>query len=276
MWRKGKIAAIIISLLVFFSVNSLYASWWDMKTLPVPGHTQKIKENNYAFEGAEFDAVYYSSTLDTQRISDFYRNKLPKLGWQERDLTEQLNEIRGPSDIPELGGFLGGALIFRKDNDTIVIRFISQGEKETKYILGKNKLFLEKNLPMDIASLPTPDLEIKHKNIPQYSDAKLINLKEGADFFNATYLSKADPAIVVKFYKNNLLSNGWKLNQEKSPNKVYPTKMKSFYKGLQLGVLDFSKANGETCRIHVIHHILDENNAINQSNITYITIAYEK
>ncbi|MDD5653578.1 MAG: hypothetical protein PHT31_05415 [Candidatus Omnitrophica bacterium] len=242
----------------------------------MPVHTQKIKENNYTFENAEFDVVYYSTTLDVQKISDFYRDKLAKLGWQQRSLTERLNEIEGLPEVPDLAGLMGDSLIFRKGYDTIVIRFISQGEKETKYILGRNKLFLKKNIPMDIASLPRENLVMKHNNIPQYPDAELINLKEGADFFDATCSSKDDPMVIAKFYKNNLLSSGWKLSQEKLPNRAYPAKENNFYNGLQLGMLEFHKSEGEHCRIHIIHHIFNQDVAVSQSDITYITISYEK
>jgi len=158
----------------------------------------------------------------------------------------------------------------------IVIRFLSQGKKETKYILTKNKLFLEKDLPIDIASLPRPTFKLKHNNIPAYPDAELINLTEEQDSFAATYLSREDPLTVAKFYRNRLLSNNWNLIRENSPTKIYPPKQPNYYKGLQLGVLEFSKANGESCKICVAHPIPDESKITNQSSITYITISYEK
>lgn len=276
MCSKEKITGIIIIILFLFAVTPLEAAWWDMKGLPVPAHTEKIKDKNTKFEGAEFDVVYYTSTLDVQSIRDFYENKLVKLGWQKSDPLAQLGNIQDIKVTPEITGLFGDALIFRKNNEMIVIRFISQGAKENKYILTKNKLFPEKDLPIDIASLPRPTFKLKHNNIPVYPDAELINLSEGQDSFGATYLSREDPLIIEKFYKNRLLSNNWNLIQKLSPTKIYPPKEPCYYKGLQLGVLEFSKANGESCRICIAHPILDESKMTNQSSITYITISYEK
>ncbi len=276
MCANEKITGAIIIILFLFAVTPLEAAWWEMRGLPVPTHTQKLKDKNTKFEGAEFDVVYYTSTLDTQSIKDFYENKLIKSGWQKSDPLAQMGNIPDIKVTPELTGLFGDALIFRKDNEMIVIRFLSQGKKETKYILTKNKLFLEKSVPIDIASLPRPTFKLKHNNIPAYPDAELINLSEGQDSFGATYLSREDPLIVAKFYKNRLLSNNWKLIKEFSPAKIYPPKEPNYYKGMQLGVLEFSKANGESCRICVAHPILDESKITNQSSITYITISYEK
>jgi len=276
MCSKAKITGIIITIIFLLAINPLDAAWWEMKGLPVPAHTEKIKDKNTKFEGAEFDVVYYTSTLNTQSIRDFYEKKLIKLGWQKSDPFAQLGNIPDIKVTPELTGLFGDALIFRKDNETIVIRFLSQGVKETKYILTKNKLFLEKTVPIDIASLPRPTFKLKHNNIPEYPDAELINLSEEQDYFGATYLSREDPLTVTKFYKNRLLSNNWNLIREHSPTKIYPPKQPNYYKGLQLGVLEFSKANGESCRICVAHPILDESKITNQSSITYITISYEK
>jgi len=276
MRSKEKVTGIIIIILFLFAAAPLEAAWWDMKGLPVPAHTQKLKDKNTKFEGAEFDVVYYTSTLDTQSIRDFYQNKLIKLGWQKSDPLAQMGNIPDIKVTPELTGLFGDALIFRKDNEMIVIRFLSQGKKETKYILTKNKLFLEKDLPIDIASLPRPTFKLKHNNIPAYPDAELINLTEEQDSFAATYLSREDPLTVAKFYRNRLLSNNWNLIRENSPTKIYPPKQPNYYKGLQLGVLEFSKANGESCKICVAHPIPDESKITNQSSITYITISYEK
>lgn len=274
-------------LLVVSRPGFLSASWWEMKRIPVPAHTQPVKEDHKKSKGVEFDVISYQSTLDTKTICDFYRKKFKQWGWEERNPFSAMSRILGGTVSPDMEQLSSGNLIFRKGDELVVIRFILEGVK-TGYLLGKIKILPEAIKPLPDTLLP-PKLtaQLKYEVAPVYPGAYLINLSEKTDSFIAAYFSQDSQEAIASFYKSHMGSYGWALDKETPFKKIdypfdlpkdilkkdcptCPEKAKGF-SPRQVGAfseLIFSNSKKDSYKIYLF--------SPKSFNHTIITVAYEK
>ncbi len=225
MFFRDKVSRLIIGFIFILglSLNSLIAAEWDEQAIPVPVAAEQVKTEERMMQGSEFSFIYYTSNEDVAGIKDFYRYRLPNLGWKEKKLAEDLSQIKGFKMDASLKGVLGQNLIFEKDSDMLIINFLpagAPGDSKTYFTLSQGKVEMGKELPEDIN--PAPELLTKPKKdvAPVYPGAALISLDEKESSLKATYFTKDDIEPVAAFYKAKMINYGWYLTNEKPLEKV--------------------------------------------------------
>ena len=212
---RYKIIVVIILLGFVLDQGLLSAAWWDTKSLPVPPKTTEVKQLNRKSKSTQTDIIFYDSTLSKEAICDFYREKFGKSGWEEKDPFTAMGQI---PDLPQESGLKNvsqSTLIFRKENQTVVLRFISKGTK-TSFVLGRNWMD-----PSVLKLVPdiyhdTPALSAKPGKAiaPLYPQAKMVGFSEDSDTQKAVYFSKDNIESIASFYKFNMPGFGWLLDKE--------------------------------------------------------------
>lgn len=279
---------------MFFLSGNAEAAWWDIKVLPVPPQTEQLKEKSRKSAHTEFDVSFYESRLGRREIVDFYRRRLIAEGWQERNPALEMGKISDLDVGGNIDSLTGSTLIFRRDNEMIVVRFIGEGTK-TKYILGKNKISPAVIPPTpNMFSIQRSEASLRKEIAPRYPDAEMISASEEPSFQRLVYLSNAQPAVIADYYKGNMGAFGWKLEQDKPVQRIkYPEEAQNKdrrgscpacdkkinelmdHQGVEVKELGFINSAGETCHISVLKVIPVEKNS-DVSNYTIITVAYEK
>jgi hypothetical protein len=189
-----------------------------MGSVPLPSGAEEARQETRKIAGSEFIFTYYTSAQDTAAaIKNFYRSRLPNLGWKEKELLNDLEQIPNFQANPSLGNALGQNLMFEKGEDTLIITFMPEGafrDGKARFTLARGKLDIKKQ-PVGEESF-APELLAKPKKevAPTYPGASLINLTEGANFLQAGYFTKDNIETVSAFYKANMPKYGWALKKE--------------------------------------------------------------
>lgn len=224
MFLRQRITQLLIAVFILaINFNSLNAAWWDKNNLPVPIGAEEVKKEARRISGSEFELVYYESNQPASQIKDFYRQRLPNLGWQEKELVKELTQKQGIHLDPSLVGALEQNLTFEKGDETLIIS-VMPGEyfqnRKTKLTLSRGKLKtqeeIEANTEPEFGLLAKPKKDVA----PVYPGATLLSLAEPGNSQQATYSAKDDIDKVALFYKANMPSYGWSLTAEQSPQRV--------------------------------------------------------
>jgi hypothetical protein len=296
----------ILVILFFCGLSGIYpseAAWWDIKgQIPVPPQTKEVKIETDKLEYQEFDFAHYESRLEPEQVGDFYRERLPALGWKEANSSDGAAGREGVSAAKNMPAG-GDNLVFRKGNELIVIRFVSHGElpegMKSRYILAENRITKEIKIGSDIFNVPRVVKAETPENIPVYPGAKAAVSSQENGSFQAVYLSKESPAPIASFYKSNAKSYGWQIKEERSPEKVnfppeqarkqeYKVKAEQAchdcadktaalpdYREGEVTDMVFSNDKNETLRLNILRFSPGGSNA-RDPGYTMIMVKYEK
>lgn len=209
----------IISTATFLvSLSPIFAA----SNLPVPPDSEEKKAEIRKLGNSDYNFTFYTSSAGINQIKNFYRQELPKSGWKERRILNELKS-KGLKIDPSLGNTLEQSLIFEKDADMLIINFLptepsAKGEARFTLFQGKSVLTGEGRE----ATTPIPALVAKPQKdvFPVYPEASLVTLDEPSGAIKAAYLAKDNIAAVAEFYKVKMPNYGWSLVEEKSPEQV--------------------------------------------------------
>lgn len=207
--QRGFQAAIAIAIVFIINAIPLQAAL----NIPIPQNTETTKEETRLIVNSEYDFNYYTSGLGDNKIKSFYRSELPKLGWREKKVVNELN-LAGLKIPSSLSNMLEQNLVFEKGTDTLVINFIPEalspkGKTQFTVAVGKainaEEIKEGENYMPELLARPQKDV------FPVYPGASLISLSEPEGSIKATYFAKGDIEVVAGFYKNKMLNYGWLL-----------------------------------------------------------------
>jgi hypothetical protein len=278
MFFKVKTAVLITAaaLLLFAGIDLGYAAWWEFGALPVPGKTEKIKEEKRLVGGTEYTFIFYLSSLDTATLKDFYRTKLTAQGWQERNLLADLENLKAKALVrPDaFNKIMEQNLIFSKEDKKIVVNFLPEGvamvqDKRTKFsvCVGSG------SIPKEGQKSSVPELLSKPKRevAPVYPDARLVNATEDERASRLAYFSKDNAEKIARFYKDKMPALGWSLVEERpieevnnnaaAPKKDCPSCAQKTPMPMKIIIhkLTFMNAKRDTCNIVLTKIVLPEN-----------------
>lgn len=224
MFFKKGLSLVMTLGIIAISMNPVNAAWWDNQAIPVPSNTEKVRQEARRMGGSDFDFIYYTSSQEPWQLKDFYRSNLPNSGWQEKNLSKDLEQVPGLRMEPALTSALEQNLIFEKAGTRIIINFLPEGaikDNKTHFTLAVGKM--DSQAPADIdAAVTLPELLTKPKKevAPKYPGAALISLSEPDDALTAVYIAKDDIDEIAEFYKEKMAAYGWSLIEEKAPEKI--------------------------------------------------------
>lgn len=296
--KPGAVQLLVVIFVLLFKCNFLHAAWWEIKTIPVPPDAQEVNKEKRNIFGAGFDFNYYATSLTAEGVKDFYRSRLPVLGWKESNLSQQVSGLPNLKPDPHLSNALEQNMLFEKDDELLVINFmakhLSQGAK-TEFSIAKGKLDMEKEAKQEENVTAIPQLLTKPKKdiAPVFPGAILISLAEDANAQQANYTTGAGIEKVAEFYKSNMASYGWSLQEEKPVQEVElgvadydfskscPDCPKEVIEAAQatrseVKEMKFSNAQGYVCDIVVSSIILAQPDSGINNTATNILVNYEK
>ncbi len=214
--KLGKLIVIFIS--TFIALSPLYAGWWEGKDIPLPSGAQEANQETRRIGGSEFLFTYYSTTQENaDSIKAFYRMRLPNLGWKEKELLKDLQQVQNFQVNSSFSNALGQNLMFEKGQEALIITFMPEGafrDGKTRFTIASGKLDFKKQPAGDENFAPELLAKPKKDVAPVYPGASLINLSEGAHFLQAGYFTKDGLEAVSAFYKDNMPRLGWTLKEE--------------------------------------------------------------
>lgn len=213
----------IIMIILAISLNPVNAAWWDKQGIPLPHDTEQVRQEARRISGSEFDFTYYTSSQEPGELKDFYRDTLANLGWQEKILSKDIEQIPGLQMQPALTSALEQNLIFEKEGATLIINFLPEGiikDQKTHFTLAQGKMGPQSTPPS--GTILPPELLAKPKKevAPVYPGAALISLSEPDNALTASYFTQEDINEVSAFYKAKMPDYGWSLVEEKAPERL--------------------------------------------------------
>lgn len=231
MFRKG---LYLLCLILIFIHTYAQAQVWD--TLPLPGQTALLKEDEMIMNNQKIKTIHCRSSLSQEDIRSFYLRFLPGLGWSE--------------DCPECsqGKKDNAPLSFTKVDTkiSIIIIPIPIGKKgENDIIIAMSKLKEEAQKGEGSDEEPEgKDLSF----VPRYPQSKRVSSLE----YNAsqkamlTYSSLDGADKILDFYRQNMPDYGWNLLDE-SDFQDLPAELKEMQGQFKLegGALIFKGPRGE-------------------------------
>lgn len=287
---KSKLLLVLVMLTLV--ADCALAAWLDTSALPVPPYAEEVKKDSRRIAGQEFSFTYYTSTQDTATIKDFYRSRLPNLGWKEKTPLKDLVQIPNFKLEPSLSNVFEQNLMFEKDGSTLIINFMPQGvfkDGKTRFSVSKGKLDIKAGLPKDTDFTPELLTKPQKEVAPIYPGASLITLSEQPHLSQATYFSKDDMETIIEFYKTRMPRYAWYLVEEKPVEKIdsgdydlsehcpdCPKDIQPTVKSMQteLAQLDFSNQQGDACKIVLFRAISKEAVDVPLSDMTTILVHY--
>ncbi len=291
-----KISAILTIFILACSINTLNAAWWERKNIPLPAGTEEARQETRRIGGSELIFTYYTTTQENaDSIRSFYRTRLPDLGWKEKELIKDLQQVPNLQVNSAFKNALEQNLMFEKGTDLLIINFMPEGafnDGKTRFAIAQGKMDL-KNVPTDEKKL-MPELLTKPKKevAPVYPDSKLVNLSEEDNSSQATYYTKDDIGAVSKFYKDSMPNLGWALAGEKPVQETADTvnnldiakycpncpKDTNFDIGsikTKIAELHFSNYKGDVCNIVISNQSSAQAKVSPFSSMTIILVNYE-
>ena len=296
MLRARVTVCVLLFLSLMAAVSSVQAAWWEASNFPAPVGAKATKTEKRSFAGVEFQMRFYESdSLEASGIKDFYRKRLPALGWKEMDIEQELSKVPGYQGEVSLGQYLENKIVFLKEgrmlNVVIMPRQLS-GEGKTKFLVSEGLQPFEQ-ARMDATSSGAAAITSSPviKDMPQYPGSKSIGAKETEYFALGIFLSNDKPEPILAFFKNALRQKNWTLQEETPLQQTDTAAFRQLYKiddgdstsgdsgAVPKGAyanLDFTNAAGKTCRINVFRASPDDVSAQLMSETTVISVRYEK
>jgi len=291
-----KIGVILTIFILACAINTLNAGWWEGKNIPLPAGAEEARQETRRIGGSELIFTYYTTTQENNAsIRSFYRRRLPDLGWKEKEIIKDLQQVPNLQVNAAFKNALEQNLMFEKDTDLLIINFMPEGvfnDAKTRFAIAQGKMDL-KNAPTDEKKL-MPELltKPKKKSAPVYPDSNLINLSEEDNSSLATYYTKDDIESVSKFYKDGMPSIGWSLTEEKPiqetvgaannydiskhcPNCPKDTNFDTASIKTKITELHFSNHKGDICGIVISNQSSTQAQASPLGSITIILVNYE-
>lgn len=291
-----KIAILALAL----NCNLAYAEW-GVQSIPVLPDAKEEMKQNRTMAGLEFVFTFYSSNSNSSSIKDFYRNRLPPLGWKENDLLKNLGSLPGIKIPEQAAGMLEQNLVFEKDKEKLIITFLPSNvykDTKTRFTIARGSMDLEKVNPENNL-IPKIGDKPKKEIAPVYPGASLMALSEDVNFQQAQYAVEDDINKVIDFYKAKMPNYAWILAKEfpiqrttydkqkidfskYSPDCPVITDSTKMPQG-EKAELIFSKNNGETCKIVFFRMIPGRSPGVGSNgrtfdygNFTVMVVQYEK
>lgn len=291
-----KISAVLSIVILACAINTLNAAWWDKKDIPLPAGAEEARQETRRIGGSELTFTYYTTARENpDSIRSFYRLRLPDLGWKEKELAKDLQQVPNMQVNPALKSALEQNLMFEKGTDLLIINFMPEGafnDAKTRFAIARGTMDLNK-APTDEKKL-MPELLTKPKKevAPVYPDAKLVNLSEDDKSSQASYYTKDDIDGVSKFYKEKMPSLGWGLTEEKPvkeavdtannldlakycPDCPKDTNLNPASIKTKITGLDFSNNKGEACSIVISNQSSAQVQGSPFGSMTIILVSYE-
>jgi len=272
---------ILVFIFLFLFIAQAQAAWWQLSSLPLPQQTQEVNKEKTAVMGQDFEINYYVSSLDESSIKDFYRKRLPALGWKEKNYMQELNKS-GKNKIGQaLSQVFDINLVFQKQDERIMVTFLpiqASRDGKTRFSVSQGKIEPEKE-EMAEQEQPAPLLMTKSKKeiLPVYPGSSLVSQSEEKRKLQASYTTSADIQEITPFYKNEMAKFGWQLDTEMPAKKVSETSDALPQEGSLDGwvaELDFSKPTGETCKI-ALSQLVTSSEKYKYLNTASIMVTYE-
>ncbi len=205
---------LIVVALLFIMPLFVYAGWQEsvegLKAtpyymIPLPPATLEVMQEKTQILGNEFNLTLYATQSSFEEITQFYRERLGREGWEE-----------------VVNASLPQALIFKKADEVINLQNIpSANAQETMFSLGRGNI-------QSIKSGESQFAEIEFKDLPVYPRAAPIPLgsMRTAAKEQLGYTTLDSPEAVMQFYREKLPLFGWEianempLEQYNSPDKL--------------------------------------------------------
>lgn len=291
-----KTSAILIMVILLCGAEVLNAAWWEKKDIPLPAGAEEARQETRRIGGSELIFTYYTTERENaDSIRSFYRMRLPDLGWKEKELIKDLQQLPNTQVNSALKNALDQNLMFEKGTDLLIINFMPEGafnDGKTRFAVARGNMDL-KTVPADEKKL-MPELLTKPKKevAPVYPDAKLVNLSEDDNSSQASYYTKDDIEGVSKFYKEKMPSLGWNLAEEKPvketvntannldmakycPNCPKDTNLDTASIKTKITELDFSNNKGDLCNIVISSQSSTQAQGSLFGSMTIILVNYE-
>lgn len=298
MFFRYKLIALIFFAVSIVAINRIPvdAAWWEEQNIPLPVNTEEVKTETRMMYGSQFNFTYYTSAQDIDSIKGFYRNRLPNLGWKEREIAKELGQVQGLKMDASFNNVLGQNLTFEKGSDMLIVNFMPAGfskDGKTRFSISKGKIDLSKPPSPDTSFAPELLTKPKKDVAPIYPGASLTNLSEQASSLRATYFTKDDIEQVISFYKTMMPNYGWYLNSEKPIEKIdfgaageydvskycpsCPKGATDLAKSMEtwLAELNFNNQKGDICNI-VLSNVATAQGMPGSLNMTTILVNYEE
>jgi len=162
--------------------------------VPVPPLANEIKSEKVQMAGTEMIIILYSSESPFREIAKFYRERMPREGWEEVS-----------------PGLVGDSLIFKKTEEMVNIKNLpSFNPKETVFSLSKGRI------PSAEEVAESGGSNIEFKDIPLYPNATDIPFssmrtpgKEQTGYSTTDSVEK-----VLRFYSEKLPAYGWTIESQ--------------------------------------------------------------
>jgi hypothetical protein len=221
LYRKktGLLLTIIAGLILVFC-KPIFAQV-AAEALPVPMNTEEENRQQRRVGEVYIETVFYKSDSSVREVGDFYRVRLPYLGWQEQNFSGLKDS--GIKLDPSVINVLKDNLFFEKGQETIVITFMpdrSSLKGTTLYTLSKIVKKPEET-PESAEGFSFELLNKPQKDVaPVYPGASLVNLNEKPGLQEATYFTKDDLGAADSFYKTKMPGYGWFIIEETPVEKV--------------------------------------------------------
>lgn len=291
-----KISAILTIFILACGINTLNAAWWEGKNIPLPAGTEEAHQEARRIGGSELIFTYYTTAQESpDSIKSFYRRRLPDLGWKEKEIIKDLQQVPNLQINAAFKNALEQNLMFEKGTDLLIINFMPEGafnDAKTRFAIAQGKMDFN-NAPTDEKKL-MPELLTKPKKkvAPVYPDAKLVNLSEDDNSSQASYYTKDDIESVSKFFKANMPNLGWSLTEEKPiqeaaagvnsyditkycPNCPKDTNFDAVSIKNKITELSFSNPKGDVCRIAISNQSSAQAQGSPLGSMTIIAVNYE-
>lgn len=220
--NKTQTLILFLSFSLILKIEILFAGWPSSAEtpLPLPPQTQEIKQEKRELGAQDLEVSYYQSHLGPEKLKEFYRQRLLKQGWQEKNMAlalENLPSMSIGSSAKDLNKFFEQNLIFEKDDQMLTLTFLPAGvyqDNQTRFTLSRTKIGAQTGPATEEISFPEL-LTKPEKNVtPVYPGATLSTLSESANTLEAVYMSKAKIEEVEEFYREKMPDFGWSLIEE--------------------------------------------------------------
>lgn len=221
--NKTQTLILFLSFSLILKIEILFAGWPSPAEtpLPLPPQTQEIKQEKRELGAQDLEVSYYQSLLGPEKLKEFYRQRLLKQGWQEKNMAlalENLPTMSISSSAKDLSKFFEQNLIFEKDDQMLTLTFLPAGvyqDNQTRFTLSRTKIGDQTGPATEEISFPEL-LAKPEKNVtPVYPGATLSTLSESANTLEAVYMSKAEIEEVEEFYREKMPDFGWSLVEER-------------------------------------------------------------
>lgn len=266
---------IILSTMFIFSGSA--AADWFQRGIDVPPQTTEKKKDTKTVAGRDAVYTYYESSLGVSNLKDFYRKRLPRQGWKERDFQSQIKSQLPDNSIDKrYDVFLDNNLLFDKGGKELIISFVPSGMRtggKTMFVVAETTV---KEDTYD-QYIPKSTLAPKKNIAPVYPGAYMVQLDEDEDSMRGAYFTKDDADKVIAFFKSEMGKYDWSLVSEKPFSKMDTGAAESYgLKALFLAELNFTNSAADTCRIEVSKSEFKEEQITQDLKITNIRVVYDK